>query len=343
MGTITRTGRAGLTAAALLALGLAGVTPGAMAATRAASPARAARYGLRSITVGGFPSQVAVDSGRKAVWAATGDQLVRISERTQRVTAHLNVAATFVAVDPRTATVWAVSPFNGDLPQNVVTEVSERTDKVMHRFTAGPLTADPEEIAADPATGQVWVVVRSGVAEVSEATHQVLHLLKLPLGPQIAPFGITIDPRAGVVWVQVAPDGRAPGRPYVAEISERTRHVLHRFNGDWSAVAADSRRGTAWLAGERGTADVVREATGQVTRVADGVPAESNGIVIDPAAHTVVAAAPENTVDVISESTGQVTGSVRTGFFPAAVTVDPATGCVYAPINEKGNVAEFHL
>jgi hypothetical protein len=97
---------AGLAVSALAA-------PAAQAA-HAAAGQPTARIRVRHIPVGGVQFQVAIDPVRHLAWAATANGLVRISERTQRVTGRFKVSAEYVTVDPRTATVWGAAVSRSD-------------------------------------------------------------------------------------------------------------------------------------------------------------------------------------------------------------------------------------
>ncbi len=343
MGTLSTVRTAGA-ATVLAGLAISALAaPAAQAHAAAGQPA--ARITVRHIPVGGVQFQVAIDPVRHLAWAATAKGLVRIRERTQRVTGRFKVSAEYVTVDPRTATVWAVSPYNGGNPENTVTEVSETTGKVIHRFSTGVLSETPEGIAADPRTGEVWVAAGPGVAEVDEATHKVVAVVNLHTGDRAAPYGVTMDPAAGRVWVAVDPDSGSPAATWAAEINVASRRVVHIFQQSESSVAigVDSSRGTAWLVNDNGGTEVVTEATGKV--IANyGTPADIDAIALDPPARrAVLADSEDNTVPVLSETTGKVAETASTAFFPQSVAVDPGTGDVYIAIAFSNDLEEFHL
>jgi hypothetical protein len=326
-------------------LAISALAAPAARAAHAASGQPTARITVHHIAVGGVQFQVAIDPVRHLAWAATANGLVRISERTQRVTGRFKVSAEYVTVDPRTATVWGVSPYNGGNPENTVTEVSETTGKVIHQFTTGVLSETPEGIAADPRTGEVWVAAGPGVAEVDEATHRVVAVVNLHTGQRAAPDGVTVDPAAGRVWVAVDPDSGNPTATRAAEISVASRRVVHIFEqgGSPVAIGVDGSRGTAWLVNGNGGTEVVAEATGKVI-ANHGTPGDADAIALDPRARrAVLADGGNNTVPVLSENTGKVTETASTAFFPQSVAVDPGTGDVYIAIAFSNDLEEFHL
>src|SRR5215467_8936762 len=88
------------------------LAPSGMAAGQLRSagrhPISAPMIQVRKIKIGGSPAQIAIDVRIHAVWVAAFTRLVKISEATQKVTATLKIRANSVAVDTKTATVWAI-------------------------------------------------------------------------------------------------------------------------------------------------------------------------------------------------------------------------------------------
>jgi DNA-binding beta-propeller fold protein YncE len=334
--------------AGAVVLGSLTVLAGGAATAVAASPSLTSRLGpaavrsvrVRSIAVGGNPHGVAIDPRTGTAWVAA-DDLVRIREATQKVTARIRIEAGFIAVDPRTGTVWVASPTGTAL------EVSEATNKVIHRWKIGGLEG-LRGVAADPRTGTVWVASDGSAVEINEASHRIIRRvsLGLDLGSEL-PDGIAVDPRTGTVWVTILPDSPAEVPGWLAEISQSAHRVTHKFLtlSTNSSAAVDSAKGTVWVADGDGPVSVIRESAQRVVRTLASVPAFSVGIAIDSRTRTVLISnrTTGNNVLVLSEISGKVTRTIRVGFFPFVPAVDPATGDVYVPIVFRGVVSEFHL
>ncbi len=303
---------------------------------------------VHDITVGGHPNSVAVDPARHAVWVAT-PQLIRISEVTKKIVARVRgIDAGAVAVDAGTGTVWAIDDANGSLD-----EVSEATNRVIHRFAglAGPA------IAIDPVRHAVWLIGNSSVVEFSEATHRILHTVKLHTDRFQRIDALSVDPRTGTVWATIVPGGPGSIHTWISEISEATHRVVHvyPYSGpfNYTAVtAADPANGTVWVSigngggptGPTGIVEVIDIATHHVVRIISDSLVDPGGLAIDPGAHLVLATARtgnEGLVLLMSSSSGKVIRQVRVGFLPAGVAVDPGTSNVYVPIFFRGVVAQF--
>jgi hypothetical protein len=94
---ITRLSRritAGLFVNAMAVMLVAGTAPPVRAADHA--PGQSSKIRVRVIDVGGRPTQVAIDPRRGTAWVATGRELVRIREATQRVTARVRFGGSLI-------------------------------------------------------------------------------------------------------------------------------------------------------------------------------------------------------------------------------------------------------
>lgn len=323
-----------------------GMSPGGRVPGSAVSPRASTGIAVHDIAVGGHPNGVAVDPRRRAVWVTT-PQLVRISERTQKVTARIRtIQASAVAADPGTGTTWTISEANGAMD-----EVSEATNRVIHRF---PSLGFTRAIAIDPVRHTVWVTSDHSVVEFSEATHRIVHTVTLHMNRVQILGSLSVDPRTRTVWATVIPGGAdGSASTWISEISETAHRVIHVYPyacpTNCSAVtAADSAKGTVWVSigsgGTTGTVEVINIATHRVVRTVSNLTVDPGGLAIDPGAHLVLATArtsAKNMVLLLSESSGKVTSQVTTGLLPADVAVDPGTRFAYVPVAFRGVVAEF--
>lgn len=99
------------------------------------------------------------------------------------------------ALDPKTATVWAAEP-----DPSVLTEISEKTNRVIHRYTNLPGSAPGfGGVATDSRTGRVWVSTFTTLDEISEARHRVVRVVSIT--PNNFWTAITIDPRHKIALI----------------------------------------------------------------------------------------------------------------------------------------------
>src|SRR6266699_3642857 len=207
------------------------------------------------------PRSAAVDQHKRAVWV---NCIARISERTQRVVARIHKGAGgIVAVDPHLGVVWEADS------GGTMIEVSEATNKVIHRFTGlGPIVG----VAVDPRYRPVWVSDNPFVREYSEVKFRLLHTIRLHVNRLEQPWDIRVDPTAGMVWAAVIPGGPQQTRTWVAQISESAHKVVHTYpysNGT-AITAPDPKRGIVWMAIGNGTGpgtiEVIKESTHHIVR-----------------------------------------------------------------------------
>jgi len=341
-GSVRRLVRAGVVMAGLSSL-VAAAGPAA-AVQPGGRPAGWARVHERIIDLppGCRPSSLAVDPNKRAVWV---NCVVRISEATQRVTRRFPFGAQAVAIDPRLSVAWAADNLNGTL-----IEISEATNKVIHRFRG---LTDPRSVAVDPRTHTVWVTSFPVVLVFSEVTHRLVHTVRLGLNQFQQPWDLTVDPRAGMVWVAIRPStGRRTPRTWVAQISEATHRVIRTYpfsarNGI-AITATDPARGIVWM--EVGnffspaTIKVIKESTHHIVRTFRNVPVAPAGLVIDSRARTVLATGLADHFKVLSEQSAKVSRTMRIRF-PSNVAVDENTGNVYVSSDPAANphVVQFRL
>jgi DNA-binding beta-propeller fold protein YncE len=338
---ITRLSRritAGLFVNAMAVMLVAGTAPPVRAADHA--PGQSSKIRVRVIDVGGRPTQVAIDPRRGTAWVATGRELVRIREATQRVTARVRFGGSLIAVDPRTGTVWAI-----DQDDSVMAEVSEATNRVIRRYThigrfldIGTLGG----VAADPRTGMVWVASWFSLDQISEASHRVVHSIPLrDNGADQQTGGVAVDPATNTIWVPIVPDSDRPARTWVSEINGATHRIVRNYitSGD-TVVAVDSGRGEVW-ASTLGVVQVIAESTRRVARILSVSPNHGWLAAAIDSRRKIVLADSGDSVLVVSETSGKVLHTVPLALYPADVAVDPSNGSVYAPIVFSGVVSEF--
>jgi DNA-binding beta-propeller fold protein YncE len=328
--------------AAAVGTALALASAGSALAASQASPAshRPGAVRVHQIPVGGNPRAVAVDQTRGIAWAATGVNLIRISEATQRRGAHLRIRASLVRVDPSKAMVVAVNSARG-----TIVEVSERTNKVIRTFSE---EVTIESLALDTKTHTIWFSSGHSVTELNETTGHVLHTVPVASGSPLKFTGaLAVDSSRGLIWVCVDGDGRNPPPGLIAEIKESTHRVSKKFGiGSRSCTpAVDPVTGKVWAAIGETSLRIIDEKTG-TNKVVTGIPNNADGVAIDHHAKTVVVTSNQpgtNDVHLVSERTKKVTRTIKVGFFPISATVDPVTGNAYIPIAFRGVVTEFHV
>lgn len=308
----------------------------------AAGPAsqRSAAVKVHQIPVGGHPGAVAVDQKRGIAWAATGTNLIKISEVTQHRIARLPVDASLVRVDPAAAMVIAVDTARGN-----IIEISERTGKTLRTFSENVTI---EGIVVDTATHTIWYSAGGSVFELNEATGHLLHTVPVASGsPAKITGALAVDSARGLVWVCVDGSGRNPPLALVAEIKESAHRVSKKFgaSNDTCTPAVDTATGKVWVAMAGSQVRIIDEKTGAV-KILSTIANNGDGIAIDRHANTVVVTnniSGASSVVLVNETTEKVTATIKMGFFPISVAVDSVTDNVYVPIAFKGVVSEFHI
>lgn len=228
---------------------------------------------VATVKVGGA-DLVALDRPRGVVWTASQVRgyLAEISEQTNKVirrcTLPVQGAVEGLAVDPRTATVWATQGPN-------LLEFSETSCRLLHTtvLTNFQFKA-PMQVAVDAQRGLVWVVIQgdgSGatvdpgrLVSVSESTHRVVRSVLAGLDQA----AIAIDQRAGSVLVASIQT--------VDVVSESTGRVrqLSRQPNNGVGIAVDPATGKIVLTGQPyasvGRIFVLGERTGKLLRTITG-------------------------------------------------------------------------
>jgi DNA-binding beta-propeller fold protein YncE len=335
-------GLAVIATAALLA-------PSGMAAGQVRSASRhpivASMIQVRKIKIGGSPAQFATDDRMRAVWVAAFTRLVRISEATQKVTAKLKIRANDVAVDPKTATVWAT-----DVAGSTLIEISEKTHRVIHRYTHLPGSPQFGGVATDARTGMAYVSTVGTLDEISEARHRVVRVISLRAGPDHGGAGVAVDPVRNMIWVNILPDDVGASAGWISQINGSTGRLIRNYHGFPESVfeccvvlAVDPIHGQVW-AGDQGHASIISEARHRVVRDLRITPNEFwSAITIDPR-HKIVLIADANNLLTVSQTSGKILRTVRLFKEPSAdaisdVKVDLDSGTVYAALLMEGAVA----
>ncbi len=158
------------------------------------------------------PDGLAVDQRTGTVWVASlGGRVEEVAEATRSVGAAIRVRPSAprtspgaIAVDSVTGTAWITSDVynGGSLYSNSASGVSLATRAITAtvRVPRSGLFADvADAIAADPATGTIWVAENgfNSVTLISEGNLSVAR--NLPTGN--APVAIAVDSRTSTVWV----------------------------------------------------------------------------------------------------------------------------------------------
>jgi YVTN family beta-propeller protein len=154
---------------------------------------------------------VAVDPGKGVVWAGGFEGTVdEIGEATRSVIASVEVtpgsgtsSLSALAVDPNTGTPWvAGDSYDGAGYLSYASQVGPASRRVLASVPVpkpGPLANTADGMAADPATGTVWVAENGAnmVTLVSEGQDAVAR--NLPTGNE--PMAVAVDSRTGTVWI----------------------------------------------------------------------------------------------------------------------------------------------
>ena len=225
------------------------------------------------VNIGGA-AFVALDRPRGVVWTVSSryNYLAEVSERTNKVIRRcalpVQVAIEGLAVDPRTATVWATQGPN-------LLEFSETSCRLLHTtaLTNFQFKA-PFQVAVDAQRGLVWVVIQddgSGatvdpgrLVAVSESTHRVVRSVLNGIGQA----AIAIDQRAGNVLV-----ASIQTVDVVSESSRRVWQLSKQLNSG-VGIAVDPRAGKVVVTGypyaSVGKIFVLSERTGKLLRTITG-------------------------------------------------------------------------
>jgi YVTN family beta-propeller protein len=222
--------------------------------------------------------------------------------------------------------------------------------------------AEPQGIAVDPVTHEIFVVSNAGststctaapypwcgtLSVIDQRTDTVTHTIALGPGHWI-PLGL--DPYSGKVYV--ASESTAPGTPngIIDVISVRTDEVIDSMTTpiDPYAIAVDPYTHTVYFANycdlldsscTNGSVSVMSERTNAIIATIPVGPVPEDAV-FDPVRHEVFVsnygASGGGTVTVIDTRTNTVAATVPVGDNPWGESVDPATGRVYVA-NVFGN------
>ncbi len=310
---------------------------------------------------------VAIDPVTGMVFAVNplAGSVEAISEATQSVVTGIDAggpgyAPSAVATDPVSGTVYVAEVG----PPSQVLVISEdpsdpADDQVTGTVTVPPGTEGfngPEGIAVLPGTapdtGTVYVTngASDTVSVISEATNTVTDVIPIPDegGENAYPWGVTVDPATGLVYVADQGDG------YVSVISGSTllgSIGVGAGTTDPTAIAADPDTGTVYVtvpspsqAGAAPKVDVIQEdpASPASASVVAAIPVPAFGdfgspygvpeaIAVDPATATVLVSNYEGALDVINEDTADpAADAFNTGETVALDPSDQDFDAVYA-------------
>jgi len=174
----------------------------------------------------GTVSGIAVDPRTGVVWvaevdAAHHDVALAVSETTHRVIKRIRLVfgaghvVGAITVDPQSRTVWVSGiPCGTCSARDFVAQIDEAARRVVHIYGTTTLGISTSVVTAvDSRRGTAWLASGlfrepSGTIEVVNiARHRVVRTIQTGW---VAPEGIAIDPRAGIV---VATGGSTPGNP----------------------------------------------------------------------------------------------------------------------------------
>ena len=158
------------------------------------------------------PDGLAVDQRTGTVWVASlGGRVEEVTEAARSISAPMSVGPSAprtwpsaIAVDPATGAAWLTSDVysGGSLYSNFVSGVDlvrRAIDATVRVPRSGLFANVADAIAADPATGTIWVAENgaNSVTLISEGKLSVAR--NLPTGN--APVAIAVDSRTSTAWV----------------------------------------------------------------------------------------------------------------------------------------------
>ena len=202
--------------------------------------------------------------------------------------------------------------------------------------------AEPQTLAVDPVTHQVFEVSFFGVLKViDQSTNTVTATIDLGPGYWV---GLALDPETGKVFVASETYDNHSAIDVISVSTDKIIDSIVSRNGsnpnDPHAIAVDPDTHTVYIAEycepacSQGSVSVMNESTYAITSTVLVGP-EPQDVVIDPARHQAFVtnygswAPGGGTVTVISTLTNTVTATIPVGQYPWGESVDPVTGRVY--------------
>ena len=282
-----------------------------------------------TITVGGGPYAVAVDSDANVTYVAnfSSNNVSAINATTNTVGATIPVgpAPRAIAVDSSTHLVY-VANFSDD----TVSVINGSTNAVAATI---PVRPHPYGVAVDPTTHTVYVTNSGGTLSVIDG---ISHAVTATITVGAFPIGVAVDTTTHTVYVTNKNAGT------VSVINGGTRAVIGtvRVGASPLAVAVDPDTHTAYVANfDAGSVSVIDGNTRAVTAT---IPVGGNpaGVAVDPTSRTVfVANNVAGTVSVIGETSRAVDTTVTVGPSPRGIAVNPNTLTAYVSSTTSASVA----
>ena len=181
-----------------LVLATAFVIVAVMALPGLASATTPSTTAVTSITVGAYPTSVAVSPDGSSVWVANSDDdtVSRIATSDNTVTSiTVGVGPYNVAMSPDGSSVW-VTNNGGTTVSRIAT-----SDNAVTPITVG---ADPSGVAVSPDGSSVWVT-NNGDGTVSRIATSDNAVTPITVGAD--PYNIAVSPDGSSVWVTNSGDG----------------------------------------------------------------------------------------------------------------------------------------
>ncbi|HTT26746.1 MAG TPA: YncE family protein, partial [Thermoplasmata archaeon] len=270
------------------------------------------------------------DPGTSAVEEVTAGNLSEVFRTT------LPAPPIALAASEALGRLFAIEPQGASAPGNL-SILDAGTGAVLGTY---PVGLDPQGVAFDPATGEVYVAEwgSASVSVIDPLTGHVNATFSIPAG--------TAHPSA--IAVAVSANGSELYVP--AGTSNSTVTVLNATTGAFVAavptpsdpvgVADDPTNRTVWVA-DAGAAEVTEIAeSGHVAMANFTLGVDPVGVAVDDPLQWVLVTSPSgHLVDLLNASDGTILGVLRVGAAPTGVAVDPTS--VHAAVTDPsgGDVA----
>jgi DNA-binding beta-propeller fold protein YncE len=191
--------------------------------------------GKEMLTIPGVDgSAIAVDPQTGNVWTVVGRSRFRMGktvvyDNTGREVASYDISGRDIAYDRKAKAFW--------IAEKQLTKIIAATGEVVWSVAVSKGSASSMDI--DPSSGAAWVCDRGGrSSRLLKFDADGKDLVEIDLGQKI-PFGVSVDPKDGSVWVA---NLRKSVERFSAEGQSQTEHAVEAL-----AVQVDATGGNVWV------------------------------------------------------------------------------------------------
>ncbi len=303
----------------LLAFLLTASAAGVMGAV-VASPPEAGASPAPTISVGTYPTGVAVDPATDTVYVTNQNSgtvsVIDGSTDAETATISVGIWPGGIAVDPATDTVYVAN-----YGSHTVSVIDGSTDAVTATVSVG---AGPEGIAVDPVTDIVYVANHTSttVSVIDGSTDTVTSTISVSAKPD----SVAVDPATDTAYAV----NRNSGNVSVIDGSTNAVTGTIPVKTYPNSVAVDPTTDIVYVTNNTNNNVSVIDGSTNAATSTISVGSSPSGVAVDPATDTIyVANTGSNSVSVIDGSTNAVTSTVSVGAWPHGVAVGPTTDTVY--------------